>query len=84
MRPRAHRRGLLYAALLIPAQSGEDRKRHSELERELAGYTTAAERCDLEATLARYPDSVTSELRNILVRQAVTACSNGIPGAGLP
>jgi hypothetical protein len=30
----------------------------------------------------RYPDSVTYELRDILARQAMAACNNGIPGAG--
>ncbi|MBO0771202.1 MAG: hypothetical protein J2P35_07085 [Actinobacteria bacterium] len=71
----------LYAALLIPARSGADRKRHSELERELAGYFTPAQRCDLEATLARYPDSVTHELRGILAREATAAGDDVIPGA---
>jgi len=33
------------------------RKRHSDLERELAGYATPAERRDLEATLDRYPEA---------------------------
>jgi hypothetical protein len=71
----------LYAALLVPARSAADRKRHSELERELAGYSTPAQRWDLEATLARYQDSVTHELRDILASQAVAACGAGIPGA---
>jgi hypothetical protein len=72
----------LYAALLIPAQPDADRKRRSELERELAGYSTPAQRCDLEATLDQYPDSITYELREILASQAMTACNNGIRGAG--
>jgi hypothetical protein len=41
----------------------------SELERELAGYSTPAQRRDLEAILDRYPDEVTVQLRNILARQ---------------
>ena len=32
------------------------RKRRAELERELAGYATGADRCDFEAMLDRYPD----------------------------
>ena len=72
---------LVYAAL-IPASPDADRKRRSELERELAGYSTPAQRCDLEATLDRYPDSVTHEVRDILAHQALVACNNGIPGAG--
>jgi hypothetical protein len=76
--------GLLFlvAALLTPDSPDTDRKRRCELERELAGYSTPAQRCDLEATLDRYPDSVTHELRDILARQAMAACNNGIPGAG--
>jgi hypothetical protein len=41
-----------------------------------------AQRCDVEAMLDRYPDDVTNELRVILARQAMAACSNRIPGAG--
>jgi hypothetical protein len=75
--------GLLffYSALLIEGPDA-DRKQHSQLERELAGYSTPAQRCDLEATLDRYPDSVTCELRDILARQAMAAGNNGIPGTG--
>ena len=47
------------------------RKRHSDLERELAGYATPAERGDLEATLDRYPYGTTHELRDILARQSM-------------
>jgi hypothetical protein len=74
--------GLLFLAsvLLIPASPDADRKWRSELERELAGYSTPAQRRDLEATLDRYPDSVTYQLRGILANQAVATCNNGIPG----
>jgi hypothetical protein len=72
----------LWSALLIPANSDADRRRRSGLERELAGYSTPAQRCDLEAILDRYPDSVTYELREILASQAMAAGHNGIPGAG--
>jgi hypothetical protein len=47
------------------------RKRRAALERELAGYTTAAERCDIEAALDRHPDGVTHELRSILALQSM-------------
>ena len=70
---------LLYA-LLIPARSEADRKRRSELERELAAYSTPAQRHDLEATLDQYPDSDTHELRDILTGQARADRSKGIPG----
>lgn len=73
----------LVYALLVPTSPDADRRRRTELERELAAYSTAAQRRDLEATLDRYPDDVTHELRDILfTTQAMTACGNGIPGAG--
>jgi hypothetical protein len=74
--------GLLFLldGLLVPASPKEDRVRLAQLERELGEYTTAAQRADLEATLDRYPDGVTHELRDILARQAVTACGNQLPG----
>jgi hypothetical protein len=71
---------LLYAAL-IPAIPEAARIRRTELERELAVYSTAAQRCDLEAALDRYPDGITRELRDILTSQAPVACDR-IPGAG--
>jgi hypothetical protein len=70
----------LFAALLTPASPEADRKRRSELEHELAVYSTAAQRCDLEAILDRYPDSETYELRDILAGQAMAAGNNEIPG----
>jgi len=74
---------LVYAAL-VPATTKTDRVRHAELERELAGYWTPAQRRDLEATLDRYPDGITSEIRDILARQAVAAGHHRIPGTGGP
>ncbi len=56
-------------------------KQRCELERELAEYSTPAQRCDLQATLNRYPDSVTYELRDILTRQAIAAFNNRLPAA---
>jgi hypothetical protein len=75
--------GLLFlaAALLIPAGPEADWRR-SELERELAGDLTPAHRRDLEATLDRYPDSVTYDLRRILAQTAMATCNTGIPGCG--
>ncbi len=58
---------LLYAAL-IPARPDADRRRPTALERELAGYSTHTQRCDLEAILSRYPDGVTGELRDVLAQ----------------
>jgi len=62
----------LLSALLTPADPVAAGPRRRELERELAAYSTPDQRCDLEATFDRYPDSVTRELRDILVGQAFT------------
>jgi hypothetical protein len=70
---------LLMSAPLIPARPDDG---HRRLERELAAYSTHAERSDLEAILDQYPDAVTHELRGILSGQAETARRSGIPGAG--
>jgi hypothetical protein len=71
----------LFSAPLIPAIPEADRKRRFKLERELAAYSTPAERHDLEATLDQYSDGDTSELRDILAGQTLVACSNRIPGS---
>ena len=62
---------LIFSAPLIPAVPKADRKRNFELTRELAAYSTPAQRCDLEATLDQYPAEDTSELRAILADQAL-------------
>jgi hypothetical protein len=72
----------LVYALLMPVSTDADRKRHSELERELAAYSTAIQRRDLEAILDQYSDSVTCELRDILAGQAMATSNHGLPGAG--
>ena len=69
---------LLYAPLM---EARPDTGQKGQLRRELAGYVTSAQRRDLEATLDRYPDAITHELRDILARQALAAPSSGIPGA---
>ena len=51
--------------------------RHSRLERQqlqadLASFTSDADRFDLEATLDRYPDQQTLEIRRLLAQQAVS------------
>lgn len=70
---------LVLSTPLIPASPDGNRKRRSQLTRELASYSTPAQRCDLEAILARYPDSDTRELRGILAGQF--NAGYGIPGA---
>jgi len=69
---------LLLSAPLLPGTPPG----RSELERELAAYTTSAQRYDLEATLDQYPDDVTYELRETLARQATAATGPQIPGCG--
>jgi hypothetical protein len=73
---------LLWHALLIPAASDADRERRSRLERELAAFSTPAQRYDLEATLSRYPDGITGEIRDILGGQAAAARNEGIAATG--
>jgi hypothetical protein len=73
---------LLLSAVLVPPSPEAARERRSELERELAAYSTPAQRRDLEATLDLYPDGITHELRDILASQAMAACNDRIPGVG--
>ena len=58
------------------------RKRRSDLERELAGYATPAERLEIEAILDRYPYGTTHELREILARQSMAANKTRFPAIG--
>jgi hypothetical protein len=73
---------LLLGAPLMPGASKADRMRRSELERELAGYSTPRQRQDLEAILDQYPDDVTCELRDILASQSMTSAETRFPGLG--
>jgi hypothetical protein len=71
---------LLWAAVLTPDDSGADQQRRQQLMRELAAYSTSAQRRDLEAVLDRYPDGVTGEIREILAGQAQRYTT--LPGPG--
>lgn len=73
--------GLMFL-LTAPLLPGTPAAGRLELERELAAYATSAQRHDLEATLDRYPDCVTHELRDILARQALAAANPRFPGGG--
>jgi hypothetical protein len=53
---------LLLGAPLLPDNPQADRSQRAKLERELAGYSTPAERADLEALLDGYPDGITHVL----------------------
>ena len=70
----------LWYTLLISGDTDADRERRTQLKRELAAYSTPAQRNDLVATLNRYPDGATREIRDILAAP-VDSHSNGIPGA---
>jgi hypothetical protein len=70
---------LLLTAPLLPGSPSAER---TELERELAGYSTNAQRHDLEAMLDRYPDDATREVREILAGQPMAGRENRIPGVG--
>jgi hypothetical protein len=69
---------LLMSTPWMPARS----KARAALERELAAYSTPADRRDLEATLDQYPDDMTRELREILASQARAAHRSRIPAFG--
>jgi hypothetical protein len=73
---------LLMAAPLLPGTGHADRLQRTELERELAGYRTNAQRHDLEAMLDRYPDDVTREVREILAGQAGAGYDNQVRSVG--
>jgi hypothetical protein len=70
----------LWYALLSPGDLDADRERRTRLARELAAFSTPTQRCDLEAMLDRYPDSMTEEIRDILAGQAMASHDTGIPG----
>ena len=74
--------GLLsfWGALMTAGDTDADRERRSQLKRELAAYSTPAQRCELVAVLDRYPDGITHEIRDILTNPPVASGSNGIPG----
>jgi hypothetical protein len=74
--------GLLsfWGALMIAGDTDADRERRSQLKRELAAYSTPAQRCELVAVLDRYPDGITHEIRDILTNPTVASRSNGIRG----
>jgi hypothetical protein len=72
----------LFFAPFLPGKTIEDRKSHARLRRELAAYSTPAQRRDLEAIIDRYPDGETRELRAILASQAMTSAEARFPGFG--
>jgi hypothetical protein len=69
---------LLLSAPLLPGHS----RARAKLERDLAAYSTPADRRDLQATLDQYPDDTTRELREILASQALAAERGKTPAFG--
>ena len=45
------------------------KRERAALQRQMASYANHADRLDLQATLDRYPDEETAELRSILAAQ---------------
>jgi hypothetical protein len=45
------------------------KRERADLQRQMASYANHADRLDLQATLDRYPDEETAELRSILAAQ---------------
>ena len=75
--------GLMFLSCgpLLPASPRAGPRQRRELKRELAAYSTAAQRRDLEASLDRYPARITRELRDILHDLAMARYSEQLPGA---
>jgi hypothetical protein len=46
-----------------------NRERRRALARDMAGFSSAADRRDFQATLDRYPDQLTAEMRDVLAGQ---------------
>jgi hypothetical protein len=61
---------MFWQALLIPGDTDANCRRRAQLAGELAAFSTPAQRRDLGATLDRFPDGVTDEMREILLSQA--------------
>jgi hypothetical protein len=72
---------MLWAALLTPGDTEADHQRRRQLMRELSGYSTPAQRRDLQAALDQYPDGVAGEIRELLAGQVTPVVNNGLPGA---
>ena len=60
------------AARVRRTQARRVRLERQQLQADLASFTSDADRFDLEATLDRYPDQQTLEIRRLLAHQAVS------------
>jgi hypothetical protein len=73
---------ILFFAPFLPGQALDGRQDHARLRRELAAYSTPAERRDLEALLTQYSDTEAGELRAILASQDAFGTEFRFPGLG--
>lgn len=64
------------------AQRRVARARRRQLERDLAGFATPAQRLDLDAMLSRYPSEQTEDIRRILAAQDAAKASMVRTGSG--
>ena len=60
------------AARVRRTNARRSRLQHKQLQADLASFTSDADRFDLEATLDRYPNQQTLEIRRLLAQQAVS------------
>jgi hypothetical protein len=73
---------ILFYAPFLPGDSPETRTRQAQLRRDLAAYSTPADRRDLEAIIDRYPAAETGELRAVLAGLRLTPAQLRNPGMG--
>jgi hypothetical protein len=73
---------MLGFAPFLPGESRENRAYRARLRRELAAYSSPADRRDLEAILEQYPADETGELRAILADQSLATTRPRVPGMG--
>ena len=69
-------------APFLPGETTMNHRDHARLCRELAAYSTPAQRRDFETLLTRYSDQETSELRAILAQQSLTDVRSRVPVRG--
>jgi hypothetical protein len=73
---------ILFYAPFLPSDSPETRARQACLRRDLAAYSSPADRRDLEAIIDRYPVAETGELRSVLASLRSASAPFRNPGMG--
>jgi hypothetical protein len=69
-------------APFLPGETTMNHRDHARLRREMAAYSTPAQRRDFETLLMQYSDQETSELRAILAQQSLTDTRSRVPIRG--